>query len=258
MPSDWLIPDWPVAAHVKSVCTTRNGGVSEGVYASCNLGLHVSDVPAHVQQNRQLLQDRIGVRPVFLDQVHGTDMLDLQASTPDGACADGARTDQRGLACTVMVADCLPVLLCDRDGTQVAAVHAGWRGLLGAGGAGVLEVMVDRMRQVSGGRSSALPLLAWLGPCIGPRTFEVGPEVRAAFLADNAQAERHFHPVQGGKWLADLGGLARQRLARLGGVDVYGNDGSDAWCTVSQPSRYFSHRRDRVSGRMAACIWRTA
>lgn len=256
-PFDWLVPDWPAPGHVKAVFTTRNGGVSAGNYDSFNLGVHVGDTLERVTQNRHVLQQYLGVRPVFLNQVHGIDMVDTGATTPDGVCADGARTTQAGVACTVMVADCLPVLLCDHAGTQVAGVHAGWRGLLGAGGTGVLEAMVARMRQAASDRTSALPLLAWLGPCIGPGRFEVGPEVRAAFVADHPQAAQHFHPAPGGKWLADLGALARQRLAALGDIAVYGNDGSDAWCTVSQPSRYFSHRRDRVSGRMAACIWRT-
>lgn len=212
----------------------------------------------HVQQNRHTLQQHIGARPVFLDQVHGVEMLNIGADTPDGLRADGALTTVTHVACTAMVADCLPVLLCDETGTQVAAVHAGWRGLLGTGGVGVLEAMVRKMR------TGNTPLLAWLGPCIGPQNFEVGPEVRRAFVDADASAAAFFTAGQGadagagagGKWWGDLPGLARQRLARLGNVAVYGNDSTEAWCTVSQPLRYFSHRRDRVSGRLAACIWR--
>jgi YfiH family protein len=194
---------------------------------------------------------------VFLDQVHGVDMLQLQCDTPDGMCADGAYTSQTGHACTVMVADCLPVLFCDAAGTTVAAAHAGWRGLLGQGGHGVLEVAVNTLRKFGSGLADDLdePLFAWLGPCIGPRKFEVGGEVREAFMQSQPQADQFFQPTGSGKWLADLQGLARSRLKALCGISVYGNDGSDDWCTVSQPSRFFSHRRDRVSGRMAACIW---
>ena len=201
------------------------------------------------------LQTRLGVRPVFLDQVHGADVLRLGADAPvDGVCADGCMTARTGLACTVMVADCLPVLLCDAVGKQVAAAHAGWRGLLGDHGRGVLESAVEALRTPRTGAASE-PLLAWFGPCIGPAKFEVGSEVRDAFLAAMPHAEHCFKPIGAGKWLADLPGLARQRLQALGSIAVFGNDGSDAWCTVTQASRFFSHRRDRVSGRMAACIW---
>jgi YfiH family protein len=210
-----------------------------------------------VHQNRDALARIVGARPVFLDQVHGVDMVQIHAGMADGTCADGAHTRQAGLACAVMVADCLPVLFCDTAGSQVAAVHAGWRGLLGQHGRGVLEVMVEKMRQnaPAGDGQTPEPLLAWLGPCIGPRKFEVGNEVRDAFLEARSQAGLHFQTLGGGKWLADLQGLARLQLEAVGGISVYGNDGSDAWCTVSQPLQFFSHRRDRVSGRMAACIW---
>ena len=171
--------------------------------------------------------------------------------------ADGSFTRERGLACTIMVADCLPVLLCDVQGRQVAAVHAGWRGLAGEGGMGVLEHALKRFEPLAPGRSSgnAIELIAWLGPCIGPDAFEVGADVVVAFTQTDAQAASCFNPLGGGKWLADLPALARQRLAALGVTRVFGNDGSAPWCTVGQPLRFFSHRRDRVSGRQAACIW---
>ena len=246
--SAFLYPQWPAPAQVQSVCTTRQGGVSAPPYHRLNLGTHVGDNPVCVQQNRQLLQQALGVKPVFLDQVHGTRIETLRPATPDGLQADGAITRHTGLACTVMVADCLPVLMCNRQGTQVAAVHAGWRGLAG----GVLEAAIKEFAPLQ-----AADLLLWLGPCIGPQAFEVGAEVRAAFVQSQAQADTCFTPTAQGKWLANLSGLARLRLASIGLSlsQVYGNDGSAAWCTVGNDSVFFSHRRDRISGRQAACIW---
>ena len=248
--TEWLLPHWPVPAQVRAVCTVRGGGVSSPPYDSLNLGDHVGDAPDAVQSNRAALQQGLQARPVFLQQVHGNRTVTLDAQSPDGEAADGAMTQASGIACTVMVADCLPVLLTDRGGSFVAALHAGWRGLAGADamqGHGVLEQFVT-------GRATD-DLLAWLGPCIGPTAFEVGAEVRQAFMQKNVNAEAHFQALPNGKFLANLAGLARQRLQALGVTAVYGNDGSADWCTVSQPSRFFSHRRDRVSGRFAACIW---
>jgi YfiH family protein len=247
---DCLIPDWPAPPSVRALCSTRAGGASSGRYASLNLGLHVGDDPGAVQDNRQRLQAAMGVRAVFLDQVHGSTMQALSGVTPDGLPADGAYTTTTGAACTVMVADCLPVLLCDTQGEWVAAAHAGWRGLLGAKGRGILESAVAAYS----GRGDAL--MAWLGPCIGPHAFEVGDEVRAAFLADMPQASACFTQQLAGKWMADLPDLARMRLAAAGVGRIFGNDGTAPWCTAGNPSRFFSHRRDRISGRMAACIWR--
>ena len=242
---DWLQPDWPAPAGVRAVCTTRAGGVSQGAWRGLNLGDHGGDDPAHVASNRAQLRAAIGAQAVFLQQVHGADVLALQADTPDGAVADACTTTQTGLACTMMVADCLPVLFTDPQGRRVAAAHAGWRGLA----AGVLERSVDSFE---GDRP-----IAWLGPCIGPQAFEVGDEVRAAFEAQSAEAAQCFRPTGApGKWWADLPALARQRLRSAGVAAVYGNDGSEAWCTVRNPLRFFSHRRDGVSGRFAACIWR--
>ncbi len=249
---DWLIADWPAPANVRACCTTRSGGVSGGVYSSMNLGLHVGDVPADVLANRQLLAQYLQAKPVFLDQVHQTELVSLRQDLADGAPADAASADRAGLACVVMIADCLPVLFCDTAGLRVAAAHAGWRGLLGQGGRGVLASAVGSFGPSAADRD----VLAWLGPCIGPDAFEVGPEVRAAFLSDAQGDAKHFKPIRGDKWLADLPALARSRLRALGVSRIYGNDGSNAWCTVSNPSRFFSHRRDRISGRMAACIWR--
>lgn len=244
--ADWLVPDWPAPPGVHALCTTRRGGVSGGNYRGLNLGDHVGDAPADVTANRALLRQAIGARPVFLRQVHGTQLLPLDASTPDGDAGDACATTASGVACTIMVADCLPVLFTDEEGRRVAAAHAGWRGLA----AGVLERTVQ-----SFGADDRL--MAWLGPCIGPDAFEVGDEVKAAFEAGAPDAARCFKPaVQAGKWLADLAGLAHLRLRAAGVTRLHGNDSSEAWCTVHNPLLFFSHRRDRASGRFAACIWR--
>jgi YfiH family protein len=258
---EWLVPDWPAPASVRACCSTRKGGRSDGPYASLNLGLHVGDNPEHVHANRALLQALIGVRPVFMEQVHGTKMLQLDTEIADSLSADGAYTQLKGLACTVMVADCLPILLCDQQGLQVAAVHAGWRGLLGVEGVGILESAIatfstfEPLSEIAEHPDRG-DLMAWLGPCIGPNAFEVGDEVRAAFMAHSASSASCFRPGAPGKWWADLPSLARQRLAALGIVQTFGNDGSDTWCTYTNASKFFSYRRDGFSGRMAACIWR--
>ncbi|HQS32727.1 peptidoglycan editing factor PgeF [Polaromonas sp.] len=272
MHADWMIPDWPAPAGVRAVFTTRQGGVSAAPFGSMNLGDHVGDQPAAVAANRAGLQSAIGSRPVFLKQVHGRGVLALAGSTPDGLCADASVTSLRGTACTVMVADCLPVLLCLEDGSMVAAAHAGWRGLAGAGpmaGRGILEAVLAPFRPAGQvlPAPAAIKIIAWLGPCIGPSAFEVGAEVKAAFELSDPAAGRFFAATAQGKYLADLPGLARFRLQALGVTAVYGNDGSPPWCTVSNPSRFFSHRRDAAvgtgighgfgtTGRMAACIWR--
>ncbi len=261
----WLVPDWPAPAKVRALCTTRIGGVSLPPYDRLNLGDHVGDEPAHVAANRTVLQQAIGARPVFLNQVHGCDVIVLQAQTavPSVATppvADAAITRVAGLACTIMVADCLPVLFCTTQGDAVAAAHAGWRGLVGQNGVGVLEQTIERFSALAHMDKAqvATNVIAWMGPCIGPQAFEVGPEVRAAFVAGDCAAACCFAPRVGGRWLADLAGLARQRLAALGITQIYGNDSSAPWCTVGNASKFFSHRRDRVSGRLAACIWRQA
>ena len=236
--------------------TDREGGVSVAPWDSMNLGDHVGDHWQSVQTNRQRLQEVIGVRPVFLKQVHGVDVVVLDASSPDGAEADACVTSVTAAACTIMVADCLPVLMCDASGRWVAAAHAGWRGLAGVDGIGVLESLLNSALLSGTARQD---ILVWLGPCIGPQAFEVGPEVRAAFCADDPQAASFFIPAAHEKSRADLAGLARLRLQRMGVLGVFGNDSGAAWCTFTQHSRFFSHRRDsRVlgqSGRMAACIW---
>ncbi len=263
----WLIPDWPLPPGVRALFTLRGQSAADGAsdppWAHLNLGEHVGDATAAVAANRARLRAALGARPVFMHQVHGTHVLTLTPDCGDGTSADAAVTDQPGLACTVMVADCLPVLLTDRQGALVAAAHVGWRGLAG----GVLEQVLKHFQPLAPVQEApaainieANEVLAWLGPCIGPTAFEVGPEVRAVFLSTDAGADRCFAAQPGGKFLADLPALARRRLAALGVTRVYGNDGSLPWCTVSQPARYHSYRRDERaqggSGRMAACIWR--
>ena len=239
-----LVPDWPAPARVRSLQTLRGAGCSPAPWDSFNLGDHVGDDPVRVAANRAALRDHLPAEPAWLKQVHGIATVNPKKS-PNLKEADAAFTRDSGVVCAVMTADCLPVLFCDRAGTVVAAAHAGWRGLA----AGVLEATVREMAVPPG------ELLAWLGPAIGPSAFEVGDEVRQAFVAHHPAAADMFAAGAPGKWWANLAGLARQRLAALGVQQVFGNDGGPAWCTVSQSSRFFSHRRDRVSGRMAACIW---
>ena len=235
-----------------------------------NVGDHVGDVPAHVAANRQLLAQTISqhaqqhVQPIFLQQVHGCDVQQLEAGIPHGRAFDACVTDQMGVACTIMVADCLPVLMAHRSGQVVAAAHAGWRGLAGSDGMGVLETTwhaYARQLGASANAQLAADTQVWLGPCIGPTAFEVGQEVRHTFVQAQPEAVHCFKASShAGKWLAHLPQLARQRLAALGISHIYGNDGSAPWCTVTQTSQFFSHRRDAAvhgtTGRMAACIWK--
>ena len=256
----WLVPDWPAPARVRALCSTRAGGVSQGPFASLNLGDHVSDDVVAVATNRAIfarqLPSGVGTaHPVFLQQVHGTELRWLDAQTPDGVTADACATRDAAVACVIMVADCLPVLFTHVDGSAVAAAHAGWRGLAGSvAGQGMLESTVQELR-----RESDSEVLAWLGPCIGPEEFEVGAEVREAFCAKDSAAAEHFQPLGEGKYLADLPALARQRLRKAGVQKIYGNDSSKSWCTVSNPSRFFSYRRDQRSlggsGRFAVATW---
>ena len=235
-----FVPEWDVPANVRALQTTRNGGVSTAPWASFNLGDHVGDDPAAVAANRAQLSSLLPAEPHWLTQVHGTVAVDAE-KMPKTATADAAFARQAGHVCAVMTADCLPVLFCDRRGTVVAAAHAGWRGLL----AGVLESTVNAMQVPSD------ELLVWLGPAIGPHCFEVGDEVRHAFVARDAEAGSGFVPGEPGKWLCDIYLLARQRLNTLGVQSVSGG----VACTVSETERYFSYRRDGVTGRMASLIW---
>jgi len=237
---DFFIPEWDVPPNVRALQTVRSGGFSRGPWASFNLGEHVGDDPAAVAANRALLRSSLPAEPLWLEQVHGTVAVDVEKCTKS-CVADAAFAVTPGRVCVVMTADCLPVLLCDRRGTVVAAAHAGWRGLL----AGVLESTVAAMRCAPG------ELLAWMGPAIGPDCFEVGPEVRDAFVRGHQPAATAFTPSPGGKWLCDLYRLASQRLQRLGVAAISGG----AACTFTDRGRYFSYRRDGVTGRMASLIW---
>lgn len=238
--TDWIVPDWPAPANVRALATTRAGGVSRGPYASFNLAAHVGDDPAAVEENRRRLRARLPAEPRWLAQVHGTRVVDAAMAAP-GAEADAAFARVRGVVCAVLTADCLPILLCDEAGTTVAAVHAGWRGLA----AGIVEAAVNAMPAPPG------RLIAWLGPAIGPRRFEVGAEVRAAFLAHSADAAQAFAAKENGKWLADLGLLAAQRLHALGVTRI----GGGGFCTFDEAERFYSYRRDGSAGRMAALVW---
>lgn len=219
--------------------TTRRGGVSVAPYDSLNLGDHVGDDARAVEQNRTHLMEALNlpVSPVWLRQVHGARAVDAM----HGSCeADAAYTGQPGVVCAVLTADCLPLLLCNAAGTRVAAVHAGWRGLA----AGVIETALAAM-------GPGADLLAWLGPAIGPGAFEVGNEVRDIFIAHDARAQNAFRPLPNGRWLADIYQLARLRLAAHGVARIYGGHA----CTYSDKTRFYSYRRDGITGRMATLIW---
>lgn len=253
-PPEWLVPDWPAPSNVRAACSVRAGGVSLPPYDSLNLGDHVGDAPGDVAVNRERYAQALGARPMFMKQVHGWHVQKLEQDTPDAIEADGCVTTSPRIACTIMVADCMPVLFATSDGRAVAAAHAGWRGLAGSTGQGVLETTWERLR-AAGSAVNPRDVLVWLGPCIGPGAFEVGAEVKAAFEATDSSAAACFTPHAPGKYLANLPALARKRLAALGITAIHGNDGTAPWCTVSNPSIFFSHRRDRVSGRFAASVW---
>ena len=278
MNPDWLIPNWPAPPQVKAVFTSRGigqtgfaskSGVSQPPFDAFNLGDHVGDDPTHVMANRHMLQTLIGAKPVYLKQVHGTEVVTLQPKTPHGTVADACITTHKKLACTIMVADCLPVLLTDLEGSFVAAAHAGWRGLA----EGVLDQSLSAIFSNKTTVAAVLyaytatNIIAWLGPCIGSAAFEVGAEVKEVFadkLPDSASCFKSMVDAGGkhtGKYLADLAGLARLNLQQLGlpVANIFGNDGSTDWCTVSNRLQFFSHRRDAVrlggSGRMVGSIW---
>jgi len=240
LPADWIVPDWPAPARVRAFVTTRAGGVSEGEFGSLNLGTKSGDDPARVAANRGVVRAHLPSEPRFLVQVHGTAVADLDVAG-EGAVADAAATSVPQRVAVVLTADCLPVFLCREDGSRVAVAHAGWRGLA----AGVLE------RAVASLGGEATRVLAWLGPAIGPAAFEVGPEVREAFVGIHAEANEAFAPRGEGKFLADLYALARLRLAKAGVAGVTGG----GFCTFSERERFFSYRRVRQSGRLGAFIW---
>ena len=248
-PSGWLVPGWD-APGVGAVMTTRDGGCSDAPCDTMNLGTAVGDAPERVAANRARFAAACGATPVFLRQVHGARVVrlasaDAHADAPIEA-ADGCVTTEPNIACTVLLADCLPVLFAAPGARGVAAAHAGWRGLAG----GVLEATLGALCEAAG--CGPADVQAWLGACIGPGAFEVGADVLAAFGADpSAAATPRFQPHRAGKWLADLPGLARDRLAAAGVRRLSGG----GLCTVADRSRFFSYRRDGVTGRMAAAVW---
>lgn len=235
----WIVPDWPAPKSVKALQTTRAGGTSTGPFDSLNLAMHVNDEIQAVQRNRAILREYLPVEPVWLQQVHGTRVIDA-AQPPTDLNADASFSRQAGVVCVSLTADCLPVLFCDQSAQVVAVAHAGWRGLCD----GVLESTVAAMQ------AQPQQILAWLGPAIGAQAFQVGDEVRQAFLKQQDTAHQAF-VKDGERWLADIYMLARMRLHRLGITQIYGGD----FCTMRDSERFFSFRRDPVCGRMASLIW---
>lgn len=249
MPDEFVLPDWDAPAVVRALTTTRAGGASRGPYAGRNLALHVGDDPDTVRHNRRALTEALHLpaEPAWLEQVHGADVVRLRPP-PGGRVAaaparprraDAAFTTDARCVCCVLTADCLPVLICDADGTRVAAAHAGWRGLVG----GVIEATVAAL--------SAERLMAWLGPAVSQPCYEVGDEVRAASLRRFPEAADAFLRNDTGRWQADLYAIARAALARAGVERVYGGE----YCTARDADRFFSHRREAPCGRMASLIW---
>ncbi len=240
----WLPADWPAPAGIYAGTSRRRGGVSTGSYASLNLALHVGDLPEAVLENRRRLG--LPAEPLWLNQIHGDTVVDAGAfsatKNPAGKIeADAAYTTQAGVICAVLTADCLPILFCDRRATCVAAAHAGWRGLAG----GIIE------RTVAALKVPGEELLAWLGPAIGPRAYEVGGEVRDAFVQHNDEADSAFTSSRAGHWWMDMYQLARQRLQQCGVRAISGGD----HCTWQEADDFYSYRRDGVTGRMASVIW---
>lgn len=244
---------WPAPANVRAVMSTRGGGVSRGAYATLNLGAQVGDDAGAVAKNRQCFEQTLGARACWLHQVHGRSVVNAAAFV-DGPPpqADASWTDQPGIVCVVQAADCLPILFAASNGRAVGAAHAGWRGLA----AGVAQATLEAVAAAAA--CPAREVLVWLGPCIGPAQFEVGVEVRDAYFGDerffvprpDPRALPNAHPDGRPRWLADLAGLARQQLDRAGAVAISGG----SWCTVSEPSRFFSFRRDGVTGRLGAAV----
>lgn len=276
----WLVPEWPAPANIHAATTLRTGGVSQGVYSSLNPAAHVGDDIGLVEQNRQKIRDMLNLpsEPVWLEQIHSdrvvkavkpTDSAPGKGDMKGGQQADASYTDEAGVVCVVMTADCLPLLVCTEDGTRVAAIHAGWRGLL----AGVIGNTLSAVQNLDNSAPLCLEstrvdsdqisdpflkqergekLLVWLGPAIGPDCFEVGSDVRDAFLEKSTEFNSAFKKQNNDKWLADIYQMARIELAKLGVTDIYGG----TYCTVTEHERFYSYRREAQTGRMATLIWR--
>jgi len=244
--TSYIAPQWPAPENIKAFCSTRQHGHSKKPFDSFNLAFHVKDSPQHVVRNRDKLRHdwALAHEPLWLNQVHGTTVILCQNYSDSAPTADGCISREVQRPCAILTADCLPILLCANQGDEVAALHAGWRGLAH----GIVDNAIKQMR------TPPAQLLAWLGPAIGPSVFEVGPEVRLDFIAASRDNEAGFSPYHGNQWLADLYQLARLNLQRCGVQRIYGGD----FCTVTQADYFFSFRRDKgETGRMASVIWRT-
>lgn len=241
-----LKPNWSAPAHIQAFSSTRLGGNSSGPYSGLNLALHVGDYPLIVGKNRSTLAKTLSLpeKLCWLNQTHSTTLLKLEENTATDLTGDAAWTSYKNTPCIVMTADCLPVLITDKLGTFVGAIHAGWRGLCD----GIIEKSIKTICDQSGVNTN--DLLVWLGPCIGKTAFEVGDEVRAAFIAENGQAEGAFS-ASGDRWLADLQQLARLRLAPFNVFEITASE----YCTFNQADLFYSYRRDNITGRMASLIW---
>ncbi len=243
----FLEPDWPQPESIGTIITTRSGGVSEAPYDSLNLAMHVADDPSHVSQNRKAVSECCGVSTdtyqwQWMEQVHSANVATINSAI-DPPAADGLRTTQKGIVCCVLTADCLPVLICNNAGTEVAVAHGGWRGLAG----GILTNMLDSMQ------SMPEMLMVWLGPAIGPCHFEVGADVREQFLGGDlgGEVEQHFEPKPAGKFMVDLYGIAKSQLSSLGVKQIYGGE----YCTYRDSDLFFSYRREGETGRMLSAIY---
>jgi len=238
----FIIPDWPAPENIRAAVTTRKGGYSQSPFNSFNLGDHVDDDPETVKKNRRLLNEILSLpnEPAWLEQIHTTNVVNAE-KVEGSARADASYTAQKNAVCVVMTADCLPVFFCSEDGSEVAVAHAGWRGLA----AGILEATVEKMN------SPAQAIMAWMGPAIGPDNFEVGEEVRDAFMQQNSETENAFQKNKKGKWLADIYSLARVRLKQSGVQNISGG----GFCTYQNAEQFFSYRRDGKTGRMGSLIW---
>jgi YfiH family protein len=238
---NWIKPDWPVASNIHAAATLRSGGVSQGTFNSLNLGLHVNDEPENVYKNRRIISRMLDLpsEPVWMEQVHGIDVIKADQSKQIEK-ADASYTDQENTVCAVLTADCLSILLATTDGNKIAAIHAGWRGLL----SGVVANTVNTMGTIN--------LVAWLGPAIGADCFEVGQEIKDSFIKKSEKFTQVFTKTNEKKYLADIYKLAKIELASVGIKQVYGG----GFCTVTDKERFYSYRRDGETGRMATLIWR--
>lgn len=244
---DWIIPHWPAPPHVRAFTTTRIGGFSEGAFASMNLGDRTDDNTIAIAKNRNQLNEvlHLPCEPSWLYQSHSNKVVRLYNDTPSNQHADASYTTIPDKVCVVLTADCLPVLFCAKDGSVVAAVHAGWRGLAN----GVLDNTISTLLHFA--KCKPENLIAWLGPAIGPGVFEVGNDVKEAFTNQMPEAKKAFTSIVDDKWLANIYLLARQRLNRMGVTDIFGGD----FCTATQYEKFYSYRRDKGTGRMATLIW---